>query len=144
MILLYLAWGLWKNISPAFAKAPAGGTDMTQINTDLIPAINDSLEISLPAEISLKELKETLAVHINHLINHDFEKLVSLLYRIDVNENKIRQLLKEKEPRPDDPVGRGENAAGLIADLIIERQLQKIESRKKSAKNENISDEEKW
>ena len=108
---------------------------MTQINTDLIPAINDSFEISLPADISFQELKEKLAAHINHLINHDFEKLVSLLYRIDVNENKIRQLLEQQG---------GEDAAGLIADLIIERQLQKIKSRKETKSNNEIPGDEKW
>lgn len=108
---------------------------MTQINSDLIPAINNSLEINLPDNISLEELKEKLALHINHLINHNFEKLVSLLYRIDVNENKIRQLLKLAE---------GVNSAGLIADLIIERQLQKIESRRRSSTNDSIPDDEKW
>jgi len=108
---------------------------MTPINTDLIPAINDSLEINLPDHISLQELKEKLAVHLNHLINHDFEKLIYYLYRIDVNENKMRKMLEQKE---------GENAAGLITDLIIERQLQKIESRRKSANDETIPDDEKW
>ena len=108
---------------------------MTPINTDLIPAINDSFEISLPSTISLEELKEKLAGHINHLINHDFEKLVSLLYRVDVNENKLRNILDNKE---------GENAAGLIADLIIERQLQKIKSRKDSKSNNYIPDDERW
>ena len=108
---------------------------MTTINKDLVPALTASLEITLPDNIPLEELKQKLSLHINHLINHDFEKLVSLLYRIDVNENKIRQLLKQEE---------GENAAGLIADLIIERQLQKIESRRKSAKNDSIPDDEKW
>ena len=108
---------------------------MTPINTDLIPAINHSFEISLPPDISLKELKEKLAVHISHLINHDFEKLVSLLYRIDVNENKLRHLLEQKE---------GENTAGLIAGLIIERQLQKIKSRQETKKNNEIPDDERW
>ena len=105
------------------------------MNTDLVSNINQSLEISLPDSISLEELKQKLAVHINHLINHDFEKLVYYLYRIDVNEKKMRALLEKEE---------GENAARLIADLIIERQLQKIESRKKSAFDKNIPDEEKW
>ena len=108
---------------------------MAPINTDLIPSINDSFEISLPINISFQELKEKLAVHINHLINHDFEKLVSLLYRIDVNENKMRQLLEQKD---------GENAAGLIADLIIERQLQKIKSRQETKSKNDIPDDEKW
>ncbi len=108
---------------------------MTAMNTDLIPAINDSLEISIPVTVSLEELKEKLAAHINHLINHDFEKLVYYLYRVDVNENKMRQLLDRE---------KGENTAGLIADLIIERQLQKIKSRKDSKSNNDIPDDERW
>jgi uncharacterized protein YwgA len=108
---------------------------MTTFNKDLVPALNASLEITLPDNIPLEELKQKLSQHINQLINHDFEKLVSLLYRVDVNENKIRQLLKQEE---------GENAAGLIADLIIERQKQKIESKRNSSTNDSIPDDEKW
>jgi uncharacterized protein YwgA len=105
------------------------------MNTNLVSDINQTLEISLPDSISLEELKQKLTVHINHLINTDFEKLVYYLYRIDVDEKKMRALLEKK---------KGENAAGLIADLIIERQLQKTESRKKTGGAENIPDEEKW
>jgi len=101
----------------------------------LIQLINNELLLELPEKISLAEAREKLAVHINHLINHDFEKLVFYLYRIDVNESKMKQLLDEKE---------GENAAGLIADLIIERQLQKIKSRKETKRNNKISEDEKW
>ena len=106
------------------------------MHTNLISDINQSLEISLPDTISLEELKQKLSLHINHLINHDFEKLVYYLYRVDVNENKMRQLLEQKE---------GENAAGLIADLVIERQLQKIKSRQQFRQRDNDIDEnEKW
>ncbi len=105
------------------------------MHTDLISDLNQSLEISLPVTISDEELKQKLALHINYLINNDFEKLVALLYRIDVNENKLRQLLEQKE---------GENTAGLITDLIIERQLQKIKSRKDSKSSNDIPEDEKW
>jgi uncharacterized protein YwgA len=105
------------------------------VNKELIPEINQSLEISLPDTVSLEELKQKLALHINHLINHDFEKLVFYLYRIDVNESKMKKLLDQKE---------GENAAGLIADLIIERQLEKIKSRNETRSNKDIPDDEKW
>ena len=108
---------------------------MSQINTDLIPAINDSFEISLPANISLQELKEKLAEHINNLIQTNFQKLVSLLYRVDVSEQKLKNLLKDYP---------GSDAGEIIADLIIERQLQKIKSRKDSKSNNDISDDEKW
>jgi hypothetical protein len=105
------------------------------MQTDLVSAINQSLEISLPDVISADELKETLAGHINHLINHDFEKLVYYLYRIDVNEAKMRALLAQKE---------GEGAAQLIAGLIIERQLEKIKSRKETKGTSDIPEDEKW
>ncbi len=108
---------------------------MTPVNTDLVPAINQSLEISLPVSISAEELRQKLVSHINHLINYDFEKLVFYLYRIDVNESRMKYLLDQRE---------GENAAALIADLIIERQLEKIKSRKESKSTNDIPDEEKW
>lgn len=105
------------------------------MNNELIDDINQSLEISLPSSVSEEELRKQLTSHINHLINHDFEKLVYYLYRIDVNENRMRNLLEQRG---------GENAAELIADLIIERQLQKIESRKNFRNEENIDENEKW
>ena len=106
------------------------------MDTEIISDINQSLEISLPDTISSEELREKLIVHINHLINHDFEKLVFYLYRIDVNETKMKILLEQKE---------GENAAGLIADLIIERQVEKIKSRQQFSQRDNdIDEKEKW
>jgi hypothetical protein len=105
------------------------------MDTDLVLYINQSLEIELPVSVSQQELRGQLAAHINHLINTDFEKLVFYLYRIDVDETKMRHLLEQRE---------GENAAGLIADLIIERQLQKMESRKKFSSDRGGEEEERW
>lgn len=102
----------------------------------LIEDINQSLEISLPVTLPPGELREKLVVFINDLINNDFEKLVFYLYRIDVNESKMKKLLDQRE---------GENAAGLIADLIIERQLEKIKSRQQFRQRDNeIDEQEKW
>ncbi len=86
----------------------------------IIPSINNELALALPEKLSMTELEEQLTQHINHLINTDFEKLVYYVYRIDVNEAKMKQLLQQQQ---------GENAAQLIARLIIDRQLQKIKSR---------------
>jgi hypothetical protein len=109
---------------------------MIQISKDLIPALNESLQLKLPAGVSLEELKDLLSVYVNDLIQSDFEKLVSLLYRIDVSESKLTYLLKENP---------GEDAGRIIADLIIERQLQKIKSRQQHSKrDDNITEDEKW
>jgi hypothetical protein len=66
------------------------------MHNELIADINSSLEIALPEQLSLEELREKLTAHINHLINHDFEKLVFYLYRIDINEAKMKQLLDQQ------------------------------------------------
>ena len=80
--------------------------------------------------------KQLLAEKINELITNDFQKLVLILYRMDVSEIKLKQLLNENA---------GANAAVIIADLMIERQAEKIKSRQQfSKRDENISDDEKW
>lgn len=103
--------------------------------TELVELINNDLQLQLEGSPSLDELKQKMIAGINELINHDFEKLVSLLYRIDVDEKKMRHLLQQEA---------GENAASLITDLVIERQLQKIRSRKGSKTRNDIPDDEKW
>ncbi|MGN6803952.1 MAG: hypothetical protein ACTHJN_18785 [Ginsengibacter sp.] len=95
------------------------------------------VELSLsPNSENLDSLRENLIPLINQLINENFDALVQLLYRIDVSEKKIRNYLLEKP---------NENSAKVLADLIIERQLQKAETRIKY-KNQNRDDstEERW
>lgn len=53
-----------------------------------------------------------LIAYINDCINHDFNKLVQLLYRIDVSEQKLKTILQSHP---------NEDAARLIAAVIIER-----------------------
>jgi hypothetical protein len=82
------------------------------------------------------QLRERIIALVNTLINEDFHALLQLLYRNDVSENIIRSSLKNNS---------NTMTADVIADLIIERQLQKIESRKIfNSKNDNLSNEEKW
>ena len=82
------------------------------------------------------DIRSQLIEGINHLISQDFNKLVLLLYRVDVSEKKLRQILAES-PQTD--------AAILIADLLIQRQLEKIRSREEFRKDENdIPEEDRW
>ena len=85
---------------------------------------------------SLDKIRLKLISLINELINKDFDAVVQLLYRIDVSEKKIRSVLDQNTET---------DSASILADLIIERQLQKIESRKHfSNRSGPESDEEKW
>ena len=73
---------------------------------------------------------------INYLIIHDFNKLIYILYRADINEQKLNKLLAENKK---------EDAGKIIAALFIQRQLEKIKSREDSKLNKNdIPDEERW
>ena len=105
-------------------------------NSLLIEALQKEFSLSVPGKISFAEIKEMLSSHINYLITNNFNLLVSLLYRIDVNETKLKNLLK------DNP---GEDAGRIIAELIIERQLQKIKTRQQfNQRDSTIPDEETW
>ncbi len=85
---------------------------------------NDELNVG----VNQNELKEWLVENIEWLIDNDFERLLTILYRIDVSEIKIKRLIEQNE---------GENAAEIIAELILERELQKIESRKRYSTPKN-------
>ena len=94
-------------------------------------------ELGLPVEIdNFAADKQLLIDKVNELIIKDFEKLVSILYRIDVSEAKINLLLKEF---PD------EDAAETIVNLMLEREAEKIKTRRQfRQKDDEINEEEKW
>ncbi len=86
---------------------------------------------------SFAEFRKFIIQKINNWINDDFEHLLYLLYRIDVHEDKVRKLMQEH---------KGENAAEIITDLIIDRQKQKIETRKlfHFEKPADVNEDELW
>ena len=83
-----------------------------------------------------QKINEELTALISDLINTDFAALLQLLYRIDVDEKKIKLSLEQSA---------GEDTAPVIANLIIERQLKKIALRKQFGNSSHEEcDEEKW
>jgi len=106
---------------------------------DHLLLVKETLEKETGMELqtipTMDGLQSALATYINKLILNDFEKLVYLLYRIDINEKHIKQLLQEATT----PAGE------TIAIAIIERQLQKIISRQNNTPPADSScEEEKW
>ena len=109
---------------------------MVSPDKNIISAIRISMDIELRENLSMDELRKKIAEYINPLISKNFNKLISILYRLDINESKLKQLLN------DNPAG---DAGMIIADLIIERQMQKTKSRESFRKKDNDIDEsEKW
>ena len=81
------------------------------------------------------DARAQLETYINELIEQDFSRLVDLLYRVDVSEKKLKMLLA-LEPNT--------NSAALIADLIIERQLQKQAWKQQHPPTTDIPEDERW
>lgn len=72
-------------------------------------------------ELRLQEVRAMLVQRIIGLLNTNPEKLMAILYRIDVSEAAVNEVFGTAFP-PDVPE--------LLADLIIERQLAKAETRR--------------
>ena len=72
-----------------------------------------------------------LITYINDCINHDFNKLVQLLYRIDVSEQKLKTILQSHP---------NEDAAKLIAEVIVARLAATKAARASFATNNKIED----
>lgn len=104
--------------------------------------LSNSYGLDLPETATIEALEAILAQRIDTLINNDFNRLIQLLYRIDVSEPNLRQILKQH------PTADG---SALIARLILERLWQKIVTRKMSGSNipkqkgqSDPDEEERW
>lgn len=90
----------------------------------------DSLPMPLAASpqqtIDYEALLAWLTPRIQYLLDHAFEKLLQLMYRIDIAETHFQQALGH--PNPDE-------IASSIARLVIERQLYKVKIREKYSTN---------
>jgi hypothetical protein len=78
---------------------------------------------------------EQMASFINDLIEKDFARLVQILYRLDVSEDKLKSVLLEH------PTG---DAGNMIAVLIMQRIAQREKAKELFKPEGDIPDDEKW
>lgn len=67
-----------------------------------------------------QNLRQLLTERIEYLMNHDYDQLMQILFRVDVNEEKLKQAFRQNSFDEMPP---------LIADLVIERQMLKTRFR---------------
>ncbi len=91
-----------------------------------------SKDLSIPGEALLEKkeqkfIREYLIEKIKELMSQNFDRFIINLYRIDVDENKVHEILhsKDKTAIPE-----------KLADLIIERQLLRIKTQMMYKKGE--------
>jgi hypothetical protein len=97
--------------------------------------ISEDAALAVTPGITYDQLEALLAQRLEELISQNFQQFVLLLYKIDVAENKVREVM-ESDISPD--------AYRKIAALLIQRQQQKIISRKEFTKPIDDDGEEKW
>jgi hypothetical protein len=68
-------------------------------------------------ELTEEQFFDFLSDHIAYLIEHKLEYLMSLMYRLDINEAKVHFALSPMAPEPAN-IG--------IARLVLERQRQRV------------------
>ena len=99
-------------------------------------ALQNELTLILPATFDWDDIQLLVKEKVEEMLQSDFQGLITLLYRIDVNESKLKEMLEAQ---------KGADAADIISALIIERQVQKAESRNAFRNNDQEkSEEEKW
>lgn len=70
----------------------------------------------------LEEFRKYLTAKMKDLLDNNYNLLINTLYRIDISEKKLSQLFSSKNKKP---------IPEKLAELIIERQIEKINFRKR-------------
>ncbi len=86
----------------------------------LIKIISKDFEIE--SELPEEQLKKALVDAFGYLVDNDFPKLIQILYKADVDQYKLKELLETTS---------GRSASEIIAEAYIDRQKTKMETWKK-------------
>ncbi|GGH02290.1 hypothetical protein [Pedobacter zeae] len=78
-----------------------------------------SKDFDIAENLSESRLREVMVDAFAYLIDNDFPKLVQILYKADVDQYKLKELLETAE---------GSSSAEVIADAYLSRQKAKIET----------------
>jgi hypothetical protein len=72
--------------------------------------------------------RKELALRIQWLLDHQFERFMNILYRIDIDEAVSARIFTDTA---------ADRLAITFADVIIERQLEKVRTRRRFSANED-------
>jgi len=91
------------------------------ISKDFMVGNSNSL-IPVGDFINLNEFRLYLSQKLSNLMDNNYDSFINILYRIDVDEEKLSKLFSGTNR---------DNISADLADLIIERSIQKAEFRQK-------------
>lgn len=79
-------------------------------------------DFELEEDVSAELIREKMIYAFGWLLDNDISKMMNILYRADVDEERLKSLLVGRSQLP---------SAEVIADEYISRQKQKVETWKK-------------
>jgi len=91
-----------------------------EIEKHTVALIQHDFNLEDFSQDTLENIRQLLIERLDYLLDHDFARLLDILYRIDVNEEKVKNMLAKQA---------GTNSSEILADLIIERQIEKAKTR---------------
>jgi len=89
-------------------------------NETLIRIIGKDFE--LDKELAEEQIREKMIYSFSWLLDNDISRMMNILYRADVDEDRLKSLLISRSQLP---------SAEVIADEYISRQKQKVQTWKK-------------
>lgn len=95
------------------------GTGMGQLLVEKLHKDFSLAKESLPAVTDLADIRKHLINKVTELMSKDYERFLGSMYRIDVSESKVSEILRSKDRTM---------IPERFADLIIERQLLRIKT----------------
>lgn len=95
---------------------------MNRDSQEVFDIVSGNFELQNPDVMSFEELHFILSQRIGELLEKNVEKLIHILYRIDVNQRKTDEIFNNPSK---------EEIIFLLTDAVIERQMQKVQSRRK-------------
>lgn len=106
--------------------------EMMETEEAIVQSLSYNFSLS---SLEQKEFAKHLADSINHLIQDDFPRLVQILYRLDISETKLKEMLATSV---------GQDSGLIISQLLIERERKKILTREQFRRDDDIPENEKW
>lgn len=91
----------------------------------LLAIISESLNQD-DRNINWEGVQQQLALFLDEMITVDFNRVLTILYRIDVSENKVKKALNENP--------NNKSVGAILAQLIVDRQKEKIKFREQFSK----------
>lgn len=82
--------------------------------------ISGNFELQRAEVLTFNDVRYILTLKIRELLDKNVERLLSIIYRIDINQKKIDRIFENDSK---------DEIAAQIADAVIERQLMKVQTR---------------